>query len=152
MVCFGDKGSGLPAAKKAQYLRYCVKAVDQTSPEIKGANDFEPMARMYFVLYTDQQHEGDTNIMKMKALLDDEARFQQLSARSKGLARASMGYALIGLTNSTFSVCPSFDQLQTGSKLYIQYAMGAHPKTAKTKQGFQGRDTICERGYLCTQI
>ena len=62
------KGSGLTAAKRAQYYRHCVKAVDQTNPVIKGASDFEVFARYRFTLFTDQQHESDTNVMKMKAL------------------------------------------------------------------------------------
>ena len=93
--------------------------------------------------FTDQQHEGDTSVMKIKELIDDEARFQQLNARSKAYAQAVMVQALTGFTNSTFCVCPSFDQLQAGAKFYIQFIMGTYPTAAKIKQGFQGRRQSC---------
>ena len=88
------KGSGLSAGKLAQYLRYAVKAVDQTSPAIKGALDIEVEARNKLIMYTDKQHESDTNVMKTKELMDDEARFQQLSGGSKARVKATMGLAL----------------------------------------------------------
>lgn len=96
----GKKGSGLSAAKQAQYAVFAIlgeSSRSRSSPAIKGAMDFEVMARYRlvmhadllctqvmarhrFIIFTDQQHESDTNVMKMKALLDDEARFQLSAA------------------------------------------------------------------------
>jgi len=135
-LALAKKGSGLTVAKRAQYYRHCVKAVDQTNPAIPGASDFEVQVRHNLITFTDQQHESDTSVLKIKALVDDDTRFQQLSAGSRVYAQATIGLAFFGFCNSTFCVCPSFDQLQAGSKSYIQLTFGVRANL--TKQGFAG--------------